>query len=386
MTDNTKNTYNTKNTDKTNNTDNTETSRTDNLTNNDNINITENYNSTIKLSASRLHNHWLKNYITYETTQFLCNLSVIFGMILGTLFGGHYGGRYDSIFVCSIVSFYMIYICYAGFNLLVPWINYCPPKYKKINNVKFLEFLNKIMDVDSIDKTSYFQINRKKYNEYFKKGLFTNDKFIIENKSSCLIEYYSKFEGRCGTWGDRVNWWSSCKKYDIRYNSDKMIFESNIALPWTNMKDNVNIQLVSKDTFIFMYGFTFILALITFLKYRFMYILFMTGIVFYKYFKVIDYQHRLNIYTLLPDIETNLSNLKFSESIVSEINFLKQQKVSKHKILLDKELKDKITQLYVVHKNIDHDDIVEAKFSNLSKNQQDSVDNIIEIIVNTVFS
>ena len=39
-----------------------------------------------------------------------------------------------------------------------------------------------------------------------------------------------------------------------------------------------------------------------------------------------------------------------------------------------------------VHKNIDHDDIVEAKFSNLSKNQQDSVDNIIEIIVNTVFS
>ncbi len=112
----------------------------------------------------------------------------------------------------------------------------------------------------------------------------------------------------------------------------------------------------------------------------------MTGIVFYKYFKVIDYQHRLNIYTLLPDIETNLSNLKFSESIVSEINFLKQQKVSKHKILLDKELKDKITQLYVVHKNIDHDDIVEAKFSNLSKNQQDSVDNIIEIIVNTVFS
>ena len=112
----------------------------------------------------------------------------------------------------------------------------------------------------------------------------------------------------------------------------------------------------------------------------------MTGIVFYKYFKVIDYQHRLNIYTLLPDIETSLSNLKFSESIVSEINSLKQQKVSKHKILLDKELKDKVTRLYIVHKNIDHDDINEAKFNNLSKKQQDNVDNIIEIVVNTVYN
>ena len=362
MTDTTKN----------NNTINTEIINSiSNLSSTDNTNSTENYDSTIKLSASRLHNHWLKNYITNETTQFLCNLSVIFGMILGTLFGGHYGGRYDSIFVCSIVSFYMIYICYAGFNLLVPWINYCPPKYKKINNKKFLEFLDKIMDVDSIEKTSNFQINRKRYNSYLRNGLFTNDKSIIENKRSCLIEYYSECK-------------DSDKKYDIRYNSDKMLFESNIALPWTNMKDNINIQLVSKDTFIFMYGFTFILALITFLKYRFMYILLITSIIFYRYFKVIDYQHRLNIYTLLPDLKTN--NLKFSESIVSEINTLKQHEVSKQKILLDTDLKDKVAQLYTVYKNIDHDDIPETKFKNLNKNQQDTIDNIIEIVVNTVFS
>ena len=133
-----------------------------------------------------------------------------------------------------------------------------------------------------------------------------------------------------------------------------------------------------------MYGFTFILALITFLKYRFMYILLITSIIFYRYFKVIDYQHRLNIYTLLPDLKTN--NLKFSESIVSEINTLKQHEVSKQKILLDTDLKDKVAQLYTVYKNIDHDDIPETKFKNLNKNQQDTIDNIIEIVVNTVFS
>ena len=341
------------------------------------------YNTKIKIiesSAKTMHQNWLNLYKETETKKISKDVTFFLAIILTQLFSGFLGNAFNSWVVSIMVMFGGYYVFENSSDVFHQYfpLQYCPMRFKKIKDTELIEFLEKIIDTKQEGKDfEYFMLNCYQYNCYKEssKNVSFDQRIVYSGEHN---------EGIC---------------YPIRYNFKEKAFETDIAVNWelipysedVFLKQNQminNSNKLSNSLIIYVFLTVLILSVNIFMSSWIFKTLF-TGSVSLGCLFIKDKFNKENskFYksTLLPEWRVS-NNRAAKECLEAIIEVYPNYNISKkYHILNDIIIKEKVHQQYLERCPWEKNGRLDVSYCDLSKEEQEKDDLIVEIVVNNLF-